>query len=117
MDARKRAHFAKLLEKERQRRSNTLDRIAATSAILAGVDSTQTPGDETTPGATGAAPEDDAALAAREGAALREIDEALRLMSEEPDRYGICTICGEDIAINRLEIVPTTRYCERHATA
>jgi RNA polymerase-binding transcription factor DksA len=117
MDARKRAHFARLLEKERQRRSNTLDRIAATSAILAGVDSPQPPGDEPTPGATGGAPEDDAAIAANEALALKEIDEALRLMSEEPDRYGICTICGEQIAINRLEIVPATRYCERHAPA
>ena len=37
MDARKRAHFARLLGQERQRRSDTLDRIAATSGILASV--------------------------------------------------------------------------------
>ena len=117
MDARKRAHFARLLDEERQRRSDTLDRIAATSAILASVDSTQPPGDEPTPGATGSAPEDDAAIAAHEAAALQEIDEALRLMSEEPDRYGICTICGQQIATSRLEFVPATRYCERHAPA
>jgi RNA polymerase-binding transcription factor DksA len=115
MNARKRAHFAQLLDKERQRRSNTLERIAATSAILAGAESTQPPGDEPTPGATGGAPEDDAAITAREAAALKEIEEALRLMSEEPDRYGICSICGDQIAIDRLEIVPATRFCERHA--
>jgi RNA polymerase-binding transcription factor DksA len=117
MDACKRAHFAKLLEQERRLRSNTLDRIAATSVILADAESSEPPGDEPTPGATGGAAEDDAAIAAREAAALKEIDGAVRLMSEEPDRYGICIICGEEIAINRLEIVPTTRYCERHAPA
>jgi RNA polymerase-binding transcription factor DksA len=115
MDARKRAHFAKQLTGERERLSNALDRIAASSGIAAGVDSTTPPGDEATPGVAGGALDDDAAIAARESAALKEIDEALRLMSEEPDRYGICTICGEQIAINRLEIVPATRFCERHA--
>lgn len=43
--------------------------------------------------------------------------EELARISEEPDCYAICTVCGEQIAANRLEIVPATRFCERHAPA
>ena len=117
MDAGKRAHFAELLLEERARISGILAGIAATTAATTVGDAAPPPGDEPDPGPAGGSPDDDAAIVARETAALTEVDEALRLMYEEPDRYGICTICGEQIAANRLEIVPATRYCEQHAPA
>ncbi|MEO0085862.1 MAG: TraR/DksA C4-type zinc finger protein [candidate division WOR-3 bacterium] len=41
--------------------------------------------------------------------ALRDIDDALRRISE--GTYGICERCGERIAKARLEIVPHARLC------
>jgi DnaK suppressor protein len=41
--------------------------------------------------------------------ALSEIARALRYMAE--GRYGVCGACGRDIPLERLEIVPHTRFC------
>jgi len=40
---------------------------------------------------------------------LRSIDFAFNLL--EQGRYGICTICNEDIPIGRLETMPFAAYC------
>ena len=50
-------------------------------------------------------------LLSKEGRLLIEIDEALRTLYKEPDRYGICTNCDEPIAFERLDIVPWTQMC------
>jgi RNA polymerase-binding protein DksA len=42
-------------------------------------------------------------------AALAEIDAALARMQN--GTYGRCTVCGEDIGIERLEILPQTARC------
>lgn len=72
--------------------------------------------------------DDAAAWASREGTydflqgqeqsqtrALREIGDAWRRL--DAGAYGRCEICGEDIPRARLEAVPYTRYCLRHAQA
>jgi len=40
------------------------------------------------------------------GAALARIDDG---------EYGICQVCGREIADERLEAVPATRFCREHA--
>ena len=113
MDARRRAHFRELLTAERKRIVDELRRIA----VAAAVDERDAfePGVAPEPGPSGSTFEDDAAVANRESVAISDIDHALRLLREEPTRYGACVICGRRIGMARLEVVPTTRYCERHA--
>jgi DnaK suppressor protein len=53
----------------------------------------------------------DTVLAERASRELAEIDEALRRFYEEPDRFGICENTGEQISMERLELVPWTRTC------
>ncbi|WP_164491734.1 TraR/DksA C4-type zinc finger protein [Staphylospora marina] len=43
---------------------------------------------------------------------LREIMDALRRM--EKGTYGICQTCGAEIPFERLEAVPTAKYCVDH---
>lgn len=43
--------------------------------------------------------------------ALHEIEEALRRLEQEPQRFGVCDRCGNSIAMERLELVPSTRAC------
>ncbi|MBI4765584.1 MAG: TraR/DksA family transcriptional regulator [Deltaproteobacteria bacterium] len=44
---------------------------------------------------------------------IREIDRALEKM--DGGRYGNCEACGKPIAMNRLKIIPWTRYCRKDA--
>ncbi|SDJ04155.1 TraR/DksA C4-type zinc finger protein [Alteribacillus bidgolensis] len=44
---------------------------------------------------------------------LEDVEEALKAMEE--GTYGRCEVCGEVIPIERLEIVPETRRCVKHA--
>lgn len=50
-------------------------------------------------------------LRSQEGRLLYEIDEALRTLYKEPERFGQCLECEKEIAFDRLEIVPWTRHC------
>lgn len=113
--ARRLDHFATLLRKERARISALLENIAVATPAMAGGDSSS-PGIDADVGAAGVGPEDDAAVVARETAALREIDDALRLIGESPHEYGICVQCGRPIPDERLEILPATRLCGRRVS-
>lgn len=55
--------------------------------------------------------EKDVALANRESEELARIDEALRLLRNDPEAYRTCEECGEDIEDERLELIPWTRLC------
>lgn len=44
---------------------------------------------------------------------LAEIDAALGRL--ERGEYGVCQVCGREIADERLEAVPATRFCREHA--
>lgn len=46
-----------------------------------------------------------------EGRLMIDIDEALRTLYKEPERFGKCLNCGREIAIERLDLVPWTRMC------
>lgn len=50
-------------------------------------------------------------LRSKEGVLLYEIDDALRMLYKEPERFGKCAICGTDIAVERLDIVPWAKLC------
>lgn len=113
MKPEQRVHFQAVLESERDRIVALLDAAIAIPAAAAG----GAPGEEPVAGINGAALVDDTALIARQSAALAEVDRALRLLREDPERYGVCTECGKPIASSRLELVPTARRCARHAGA
>lgn len=44
---------------------------------------------------------------------LDDIEHALARMDE--GTYGTCEVCGADIAVARLEMLPATRFCIDHA--
>jgi len=59
--------------------------------------------------------EQDFLLASVEGRRLYQIDEALERLYKEPESFGLCEVCGRDIAVDRLEVIPETRICAEHA--
>jgi DnaK suppressor protein len=50
-------------------------------------------------------------LASKEGRLVYWIDDALRTLYREPERFGICVDCGRPIGFERLDIVPWARLC------
>jgi DnaK suppressor protein len=42
---------------------------------------------------------------------LANIDRALRKLRDEPDEFGVCEDCGDDIADKRLEVMPWAGLC------
>jgi len=50
-------------------------------------------------------------FASKEGRFLHHIDEALRRLYQDPERYGICHECGDEIAFERLDALPHARLC------
>jgi RNA polymerase-binding transcription factor len=74
------------------------------------------------PSAVGVADEDEQALSEmlqtlastrNQGSAkeLGEIDRALRKLRDEPDEFGVCEDCGDDIPEKRLTLMPFARFC------
>ncbi len=51
----------------------------------------------------------DASIVARESEELSEIDEALRKLYKEPERFGICEQTGKEISFERLDVIPWAR--------
>ena len=112
MNAVRQAYFTALLERDRRRALRVIKRARAT--VPAGV-ARAMPGEESAPGSVGAAAVDDDAIVAREAAAIAEIDRALPRLRETPDQFGICAVCGKEIPLTRIEVVPATPYCALHA--
>jgi RNA polymerase-binding transcription factor DksA len=50
-------------------------------------------------------------LLSKEGRLLIDIDVALRTLYKEPARFGKCVNCGNEIAFERLDLVPWARFC------
>jgi len=61
--------------------------------------------------------EQDFLLTSVEGRRLYQIDEALARLYKSPETFGACEVCGRDIGVERLEVVPETRLCAEHARA
>ncbi len=49
-----------------------------------------------------------------EGQRLQQIDEALRRLYKEPEDFGKCIECGNEISMERLELIPWTTLCRDH---
>jgi len=54
----------------------------------------------------------DASLATRDTHTLQEIDDALRRLYQDPERFGRCERTGEEIPFERLDIIPWARTCD-----
>lgn len=59
----------------------------------------------------------DAVIAERASRALEDIEDALRRLHEEPERFGICDDTGEPIPFERLDIVPWAHLCAEEKTS
>lgn len=44
---------------------------------------------------------------------IKAIDAAIVRMNE--GEYGACVVCGDDISEERLDVLPHTPFCKRHA--
>jgi DnaK suppressor protein len=42
---------------------------------------------------------------------IAAIDQALARLADDPDDFGVCTACGDDIAPRRLALMPFVRLC------
>jgi RNA polymerase-binding transcription factor DksA len=115
MNAAKLAHFETLLLQDRKRATSVLRRIAMATTTANEGGERPPFRDEPEAGAAGGGPQDDVAIEAHEAVALLEIDGALRRLHDTPERYGVCATCGRPISDGRLEIVPETSFCDRHA--
>ena len=59
--------------------------------------------------------EQDFMLTSVEGRRLYQIDEALQRLYKTPEDFGKCEVCGRDIGMERLEVIPETNLCAEHA--
>lgn len=50
-------------------------------------------------------------LAHQEGEQLLEIDESLRRLYGQPEAFGVCESCGDEIGVGRLAMVPWAKLC------
>jgi len=50
-------------------------------------------------------------FASQEGRFLWHIDQALRRLYRDPENFGKCHNCGNEIAFDRLDALPHARYC------
>lgn len=50
-------------------------------------------------------------FASKEGRYLYRIEDALRRLYNEADKYGICHSCQKPIPFERLDALPHARYC------
>ena len=109
----RRTYFMNLLEAERRRAADTITLIRRT--VPEHFEEALAPGEEGDAGTVGAATADDEAIETRTAIAVGELDAAIKLLRNTPEQYGVCVRCGEAIPESRLEIMPATRFCRRHA--
>lgn len=50
-------------------------------------------------------------FASRDGRRLYEVDEALRRLYRDPETFGTCERCGQEIGFERLDVIPEARRC------
>ncbi|HEX7050635.1 MAG TPA: TraR/DksA C4-type zinc finger protein [Longimicrobiales bacterium] len=114
MDRQQRAHLEERLLRERERALKALAQFDERAKIAQQEDD----GDLSTyplhladGGTDTLEQEKDFLLASKEGRLVYWIDDALRLLYREPERFGRCTECGKEIAFERLDIIPWARLC------
>ena len=52
-----------------------------------------------------------AVFATKEGRYLYRLEEALRRLYNDPDKFGYCHTCGAEVGFERLDALPHARYC------
>lgn len=55
--------------------------------------------------------EKESLLLHQEGEQLLEIDDSLRRLYKEPETFGQCERCGNEISADRLDMVPWAKLC------
>jgi RNA polymerase-binding transcription factor DksA len=50
-------------------------------------------------------------FASKEGRYLWHVNEALRRLYKDPENFGKCHECGEDVGFDRLDALPHARLC------
>ena len=107
-------HLEKRLQQERNRALRSLglwdemakrDRESGDSDLSAYTDHMADQGTE-------AMEREKAALfATKEGRYLYRLEEALRRLWNDPENFGSCHTCGEEVGFDRLDALPHARYC------
>ena len=52
-----------------------------------------------------------ALFATKEGRYIYRLEEALRRLYSDPEKFGSCHTCGTDVGYERLDALPHARYC------
>lgn len=47
----------------------------------------------------------------KQAESVRQIDRALRRIESDPDEFGVCEECGDDISEKRLQLQPYVTLC------
>lgn len=115
MTHRELATYEKALLSERQRIVRTVTNAARDLRDGDAREVNTDPFDSGDGASSSAASEIDAAVASRETELLGEVDDALRRLYQTPDRFGRCDFCGAEIPRGRLDVLPWTDACPRHA--
>ena len=113
MNATRSSQFEQALLTERQRLQQELDRLSIPPTDAAGEHGRF--GDDVVASTGGASAEDDPAHAVHTSRELDVIERALMALREDPEHFGLCTICSRPIRLERLLLVPGTHYCRKHA--
>jgi RNA polymerase-binding transcription factor DksA len=114
MDADRRDLFETMLLNERERSLDALHRIEAEEA-----EPQASSAGDTVRGQKGMADaasdtleqEIDFAVASRLSERLEDVDAALAVLREEPERFAHCSECGDCIEARRRELLPWTSTC------
>jgi RNA polymerase-binding transcription factor DksA len=110
-----RAH-AKQLERdllsERARLAREIERLAPPIDAAGGHGRLA---DDEVASAAGTSAEVDQVLTAQATRELDDVDRALTQLLEDPEHFGLCATCKRPIPMQRLRLVPGTRFCRIHA--
>jgi RNA polymerase-binding transcription factor DksA len=116
MNDSERRHVEQRLTQERDRATASLDRYEEQTRTSTEDDGELTqykqhPADE---GTDTMEQEKNLLLLEKESERLTLIDSALTRLYKEPDTFGQCEKCGAEIGVERLDVVPWTRFCVEH---
>ena len=113
MNAKQRRHLARHLNAERERRSRALRALESEARV----EVIEAAPEIDAPSVSLSQAEAAEAAASMEIEQLREIDAAIARLRDHPDQFGRCVVCGGEIAIERLELVPWAQHCIKHTAA
>lgn len=116
MNDTERRHVEQRLRDERDRATDSLDRYGEQTRTSTEDDGELTqykqhPADE---GTDTMEQEKNLLLLEKETERLNLIDSALTRLYKEPETFGRCEACGQPIQLERLDVVPWTRFCVEH---